>query len=554
MEPPIVPASPTPPLLIEARAFGAPAGTPVELIQTHIGYVYLVGAFAYKLKKPVTYDFLDFSTVEKRKWACDREVVLNRRLCPDLYLGCFPIVEDTRAFRYVDDSRTATPCNTADKDCANDTPATLRIVDWCVKMKRMPLDRLFDRLLDANTVTPADVESIARVLAPFYSAQRKTIPTGGLGDFDAVQFNIDENLREGRSLNPEILPAAQLDLIESRARRFLKKYGNEIRTRAKDGFIVDGHGDLRAENICLPENKTPLLFDCIEFNDRFRIADSAQDIAYFAMELEARGRTDLATAFVKTYRESCDPQLPDRLLNFYLGYRAFIKGKVDAWIASDTGIPADQRAKSKSKARNYFDLSLAYALRGESALLVFCGVSGSGKSTLARALNARLRATHLSTDLVREEIIPKGIPREERYTPESTARVYTELFRRAETSLNAGATVLLDGTFTTRDQRLKTLKLARATHAPAILVWADCPPESAAKHIQERERTGNLHGSEANESISLAQRQRFEAPQKEEGFAHVLHIETGTPDRNAILQNAWNEILNALKISLKGLS
>lgn len=549
-----MPASPTPPLLIGARAFGAPAGTPVELIQTHIGYVYLVGAFAYKLKKPVTYDFLDFSTAEKRKWACDREVVLNRRLCPNLYLGCFPIVEDTRGFRYVDDSRTATPCNTASAECATDNPASLRVVDWCVKMNRMPLDRLFDRLLDADTVTPADVESIARVLAPFYTAQRKTIAPGGLGDFDAVQFNIDENLREGRSLKPDTLPVAQLDLIESRARRFLKKYGNEIRSRAKDGFIVDGHGDLRAENICMPENQKPLLFDCIEFNDRFRIADSAQDIAFLAMELEARGRTDLAAAFVKTYRETCDTQLTDRLLNFYLGYRAFIKGKVDAWIANDTGIPDDQRTKSKTKARNYFDLSLAYALRGEGALLVFCGVSGSGKSTLARALNARLHATHLSTDLVRDEILPKGTPREERYTRDAANRVYDELFRRANNSLRDGATVLLDGTFTTREQRSRTVELARATKTPAILVWADCPAEIATQHIQERTKSGNLHGSEADESISLAQRQRFEAPQKEEGFAHVIRIETGASDRNVILQNAWHDLLAALKSSLKGLS
>lgn len=548
--------SPPPPLLIEARAFSAPPGTAVELIQTHIGYVYLVGAFAYKLKKPVKFDFLDFSTLEKRRWACDREVTLNRRLCPNLYLGLFPVVEDTRGFRFVDESHTATPCNSdADgAECASDARNSLRVVDWCVKMRRMPLERLLDRLLDANSVQVADVEAIARVLAPFYTAQRGTIPTGGLGDFDAVQFNINENLNEGRTLKPEILPPAQLEIIEVRARRYLNKYGDEIRQRAKDGFVVDGHGDLRAENICLPLNARPLLFDCIEFNDRFRICDSAQDIAFLAMELEFRGRADLADAFVKAYRESCDTNVSERLLNFYLGYRAFIKGKVDAWIAGDAGIAEDQRRKSALKAHAYFDLSLACALRGEAVLIVFCGVSGSGKSTLARHIAPRLRATHLSTDLLREELISKDLQRDARYATDATAEVYGALFSRATSYLSQGRVVLLDGTFTTREVRAKAIEAAKMLNVPVLLVWADCPADTAVQHIHERTETGKTHGSEANESVSVAQRQRFETPSEAEGFAAVIRVDTSGADRNAIVTTMWQDLLVGMKVGLKGLS
>jgi uncharacterized protein len=524
------PDSLSPPLPLVASAFPESRGATPTLIQTHIGYVYLVGECAYKLKKQVRFDFLDFSTLAQRKWALERELELNRRLCPDLYRRLLPVVE------LPDGSRRIGAANESAK-----------AVDWALEMERMPAERLFDRLLKEDAVRREDIDKIAAILTPFYGAQRGRIAPGGYGDVDSVRGNIEENLKEGAELDAALLPPEQLALIAARARRFLDRYGVLIRKRCADGFVVDGHGDLRAENICLPLGKPPLLFDCIEFNDRFRIGDSALDIAFLAMELSACGRDDLAAHFVAAYKKSSDPALPDRLLEFYLGYRAFVKGKVDAWIARDTHIDAAQRDRSTGRARSYFDLSLAYALRSEPILLVFCGVSGSGKSSLARSIAARLRATHFATDLLRDELIPRGTPNAERYAPAASARVYDEVFARAEKQLREGPShvVLADGTFTSRELRAKALARAKAAGARCLLFWADCAPDAIQRHMEAREASNERHGSEGTAAVAAAQRQRFECPENDP-FDAVLRIDTSASLDDAC-DAAWLKMCVALK-------
>jgi aminoglycoside phosphotransferase family enzyme/predicted kinase len=522
------------PLPLDPAAFGQTSGQ-VSLVQTHIGYVYLIGELAFKLKKPVKFDFLDFTTVEKRHWACQREVELNRRLCPDLYLALLPVVERNRR-RQIEFG-----ANSQDK-----------VIDWAVQMRRMPEERMLDQLLSRGEVSLNDATRIGDTLADFYQRQRaQKFDARGNGSLKVVRFNVEENLGEGKSLDRTVLTEGALKFIAARARYFLDKYGGLIGARERDGFVVDGHGDLRAENINLPENGTPLLFDCIEFNDRFRIVDSALDVAFLAMDFDSRGREDLSVALLARYAERCDPKIHPKLLNFYLGYRAFIKGKVAAWIAADPNVSAQQKTKSVEQSRMLFDLAVRYALRDEPALLVFCGPAGSGKSTLATELARRLKCTHLSTDRVRDELIPRGAPVEQRYAADVSSRVYEVLYERAAQALGRGETVILDGTFTTPERRKNAADVAAQCGAKALLVWADAAAGTIDQHLDERARSGQTHGSEAGAAVSRQQQASFVAPDNAETIAHGGRFQSVCRiDASAMLAQSckalWNDVLETL--------
>jgi uncharacterized protein len=526
-------------LPLDGTTFGQP-GAAVHLLQTHIGWIYLVADFAFKLKKRVKFDFLDFTTLEQRHWACEREINLNRRLCPELYIGLQPVLELPGGTRRVD----LTPLgNSAVPDVEARSGA--KVIDWAVWMKRLPESRMLDLLLDRNLVSVAQVEQMAAVLGDFYRTHRGLISPNGLGDFDAVSANVEENLREGKELASDILSQGSLGLIDSRARHFLQRHGEMIRQRAAHGFVVDGHGDLRSENICLPENAAPVFFDCIEFNDRFRICDSALDIAFLAMDLESRGHESLSRAFLDKYRSVCDATLPSRLLDFYLGYRAFVKAKVAAWIARDAAVEASQREKSAHQARDLFDLAVRYALRNEKLLIVFCGVSGSGKSTLCVETARRLRCAHLATDLLRDEIVPHGTAPDARYALAISFRVYRLMLQRAGGLLAQGKTVLLDGTFTSSSTRAMAIETAKACGALCLLVWADCPPQTIEAHIMQRTQDQKLFGSEAGLEVARKQRAGFDKPKQREGFNAILRIDTSYT-LDAAKKSVWEELTTAL--------
>jgi hypothetical protein len=411
-------------------------------------------------------------------------------------------------------------------------------------MRRMPIERMLDRLLQENKVTAADTEAIADVLARFYTKQHGAVAPGSLGDLDAVRGNVEENLREGLAVDESVLAPEALRLISVRALRYLERHGDVIRKRAAAGFIVDGHGDLRAENICLPLGGPPILFDCIEFNDRFRIIDSSLDAAFLAMDLDSRGREDLSAAFMNRYRSGCDPNLPPELLDFYLGFRAFIKGKVAAWIMADKDVPAEQREFSRAQARMLFDLAVRYALRRKPVLIVCCGVAGSGKSTLARELAARLKCEHIATDLVRDEVVPRGKPSAERYAQSVSMRVYEMLYERAARALSEKRIAILDGTFTRKEVRQRAANVARYANACAILIWADCSAETVEAHIRQRANAGDTFGSEADAAVAREQLAGFEAPSVAE-FDALCRIDTSGAVDGARVQ-AWRDVLAGL--------
>jgi aminoglycoside phosphotransferase family enzyme len=308
------------------------------MVQTHISWVVLAGPFAYKLKKPVALGFLDFSTLEKRHDVCRREVELNRRLCPWVYLGVLPIY--------------------AEKDSAS---GGRTVVDYAVQMRRLPDDRMLDVLLERDQVTAAEIEAIADLLAGFHATAATGPGIDEHGATAAVRANVAENTRQTRPFIGRTLDARAWELVSGACARFLERRTTLFERRMAEGRIRDGHGDLHASNVCLTE---PIaIFDCIEFNDRFRYGDVAAEVAFLTMDLELNGRPDLASAFVDRYvSASGDDGLRD-VLDFYLCYRAYVRGKVESLSLDEPGFSAEAYESATLRARRYFALAERYAER-----------------------------------------------------------------------------------------------------------------------------------------------------------------------------------------------
>ena len=311
----------------------------LRLLQTHISYVILAGDFVYKFKKPVNFGFLDFSDLEKRRYCCQQELLLNRRLCPDIYLG---MVEVT-----VEPGRHCT---------LNGKGA---VVEYGIKMVRMPEDRMMTNLIRAGNLRVEHIDTLVDVLADFYRRAAGDDEISGFGSATAVSVNVLENFEQTRTfIGPGALSQNQFELISSYARQFL---GSEklFQQRIDSGYIRDCHGDLYSANICLDEKV--YIYDCIEFNQRFRYCDVASDVAFLAMDLDFYGLDDLAQRFIETFaRKTADSGLVE-MLNFYKCYRAYVRGKIGLFTANDPCVDPVVQTANRENAAKYFILAERYA-------------------------------------------------------------------------------------------------------------------------------------------------------------------------------------------------
>ncbi len=310
----------------------------VQLVQTHISYVLLAGDFVYKIKKPVDFGFLDFTTLEKRKFFCEQELLLNRRLCPSLYLGVVSINRDGG-------------------DLGLNGPG--EAIEYAVKMARMPEDRMMSRIIAAGKLTPHMLDRIVDILVPFYEKAAGGPEIQKFGTAKAVSVNVLENFEQTESfVGCEALSRKQFDAISRYARNFLAK---ELLfdKRIADSRIRDCHGDLYSANICLAEQI--YIYDCIEFNQRFRYCDVASDVAFLAMDLDFHGLKDLSGHFIDTFRTASGDQGLVAMLNFYKCYRAFVRGKIGLFTAHAPEVDEATRKRSLDQAGTYFLLAERYA-------------------------------------------------------------------------------------------------------------------------------------------------------------------------------------------------
>ncbi|CAL1125394.1 unnamed protein product [Cladocopium goreaui] len=464
----------------------------VKLIETHISLVFVADEHVYKLKKPVEFEFLDFSTIDARRQACEDELRLNRRLAPQVYLEVLPV------YRKADGTPT--------------WEATGEPIDWVVHMRRLPEQRMMEDVIRAGEITDGDCQAVVRMLAAFY----RSLPGIDLTPEDYRQ-RIEAHVRgnfDDMIAGAQHLPALAVKRITASLLRMLKLESEGFDARVKAGRVIEGHGDLRPEHVCLID--PPVVFDCIEFSQDFRTIDVADELSFLAMECDLLKAGELGQRLIEQTQAALADDVPPRLSRFYKAYRACVRSKVAALRSVQLEGEAEQAAHDEAEA--YLKLAEGYTEDlSKPLVIVVAGRMGTGKSTLAKVLAEEFTAEVVQTDAVRRELLGASDEPAEygegNYTPENKRRVYRELGRRIGEHVAQGLTAIADGTFLSRSSRAGIFEAANTAGARIAVVRCDCPDEVALKRIAERETRGT-DLSEARPE--LLKEQSFEPPGADE--------------------------------------
>jgi uncharacterized protein len=509
------------------RAYPEPVGE-VQHRETHISHLFLTGRHVYKVKKPVDYGFLDFTTLEKRRHYCHREVELNRRLSPQVYLGVAEVRQQDGGYTMAD---------------SGDGPG--RTVEYAVKMLQLPAELALTRLLQQDRVSPDDIRRLARKIAGFHARAETGPRITQLGGLAVVWENIGENFSQTEKYIGQCLSREDFDDLVAYSTAFLSAREGAFRRREEQGRVRDGHGDLHSAQIFLETGPEAArddgisIIDCIEFNDRFRCSDVAEDVAFLAMDLDYHGRPDLSRCFIETYQEAAGDDGVTELLDFFKAYRACVRGKVTSFRLDDPELPAAEQEEDLAIARAYFRLAHSYTrILPSPAVFLVCGLSGTGKSTVAEALARRWNLAYVSSDITRKELA--GVdPGEHRYLPpgegiysaEFTRRTYDAMLAQALRHLEAGRSVVLDATYRRRDQRARVLEAARRRGADAWVVECSLSDAEARRRLDQRLREGT---SVSDGRWEVYQQQGDWEPVAEAPAGRHIVLDTGSPPPEVI--------------------
>jgi aminoglycoside phosphotransferase family enzyme len=322
--------------LMKPEAYDEESGS-IELVQTHISFVFLTKRFVYKVKKAVDFGFLDFTTLEKRRFFCEKELELNRRLCGDMYLEVVPINK----------------ANAIKIKGAGET------VEYAVKMKRMPQEKMMSKLLEKNKVDDKLIDRIAKIIAEFHSKAETSRRISEFGSLATIETNWKENFAQTEEYVGKTISIEDFKLIHERVEDFVKRKVSLFEKRRAEGRVRDCHGDIHSGNIFVTDGI--YIFDAIEFNERFRYSDVAADVAFLAMDLDFRERPGLSDFFVERYIKYSGDQELTRLLPFYKCYRAYVRGKVISFKLKDPNVSSEDRNSAEKEAKAYFKLASTYA-------------------------------------------------------------------------------------------------------------------------------------------------------------------------------------------------
>jgi len=480
----------------------------IELMQTQMSFVFLAKEFVYKVKKAVDLGFLDYTTLEKRRFFCRKEIELNRRLCPEAYLGVVPVTSDKGAIRIEGKGET---------------------IEYAVKMRRLPRQKMMNILLASDGVSVEMVAGVAQKLAAFHKKAGTNPEISAFGEIKAITRNTDENFAQTEKYIGKTISKDSYRRIKDYTDSFVEKNAPLFNKRVKEGRIRDCHGDLHAAHICFTDDIC--IYDCIEFNDRFRYCDVASEMAFLAMDLDHYGRADLSRALVKAYVAGSGDKEMLKLLGFYKSYRAYVRGKVESFKLDDPYISKGEKEETQDIAASYFDLARAYT-RAKPVLFITVGLVGTGKTTLAQALAKRLGLVIITSDITRKQLA--GVPLTEHrfegldggiYSAELSRKTYDKIFSGAGDILVEGGSVVLDASFIKAEERLKAKRVAEEAGADFFIIECTLDEANIKKRLERRLKEGSV--SDGRWEIYRPQKEAFEAveasPQK-----HAI-IDTSRP-------------------------
>lgn len=483
-----------------------PVQEPIAVIQTHASAVFLTGDYAYKLKKPVDFGFLDYSTLNKRHYFLEQELQLNQPVAPDIYLEVLPIIQ--AGSRLLLDG--------------NGEP-----IEYVLKMAQFPQENLFINMFEAGKLTAYHLAELGKVVAKFHDAAATNEYITSFGEVEKIKESIDENYE----LTSKYIGLAQTRKQYDETKKFTDDFLQENRALFKDrqelGKIKKCHGDLHLKNICWWHNKIQL-FDRIEFNKSFQFVDVIYDVAFTVMDLEARKRRDFSNLFLNTYFEQTGDWEGLQVLPLYLSRQAYVRAKVNSMLLDDTAISAQQKQEAIATAANYYRLAWEYTQKKIGKLLIMSGLSGAGKTTVARELAHQIGGIHLRSDAVRKHLA--GLPLDCRggsdlYSPKMTEKTYNRLLELGKLLIGQGYNVILDAKFDKRNWRKKAISIAQSCQVPLRIIHCTAPLKVLGDRLKNR--TGDI--SDATPSL-LAQQQETAEPFTEEEETYLITVDTSQPD------------------------
>ncbi len=451
--------------------------TTVEQCETHISKVFLTGTYVYKIKKPVNLEFLDFTTLEKRRHFCHQEVILNRRLTRNVYLDIVPITF---------------------KDGRYDLAGPGSPVEYAVKMRQLSEDCSMVHLLRRGKIDKEALQRLASILAQFYGQAHTGGHINTFGSCETVWGNCEENFRQTEIFVGRILDERMFQIIRNATRSFLRRWQGLFERRIERAKIRDCHGDLRSGHVYFTDEIQ--ILDCIEFNERFRYGDITSDLAFLAMDLDYEGYPKIAHSLLKAYVGYTKDHDVFVLLDFYKCYRAFVRVKVNCFRLQEGDLVDQERGRLLRETGRYMDLAYRYAVQfTRPTLWVICGMPASGKSTIAKELAKTLGVKVFRSDVIRKELfglqpyeqmdVPfeKGI-----YSQRASSLTYGKLLLLAQEEIEKGYSVILDATYSSWHQRSEVLRVAKDLDTNLMFVECICPEAVLKDRLIRREATSSV--------------------------------------------------------------
>jgi aminoglycoside phosphotransferase family enzyme/predicted kinase len=440
----------------------------VELIETHMSWVFLTEDRVLKIKRPVRYGFVDHRSVDARRRSCEQEILINRRLTSGVYLGVVPIHRLGDRIRVGGEGHP---------------------VEWGTMMRRLPADRMLDRLIETDSVPDGFGRELGSRLVSFHEEDAGNCSSTTGETAEALAAVITSNLDELEPFSGSLVSEAQLEAIRRSMLAFITAERDLLEARVNAGWIRDGHGDLRAEHICLETNGALNIFDSIEFSDDLRCADIASDLAFLLMDLKRLDREDLSSDVLDRYKSS-GIDLPPALVSYYETHRALVRVKVNCLTAA--AAPIVEPSRELQEAQRLLDTAFRSSMRTAPCLIVMTGLSGTGKSTVAKRIGWATGARLIRSDEIRRSLTADlertGEWRDGAYAQEWTERTYQHMFDLGSEHLRNGDAVVLDATFLDQRFRDAAAALAQMLRVPLIVLETVSPEPVIRERLVKRAR------------------------------------------------------------------